>query len=56
VTPFHDCKTAQVAAVIEPSKGELYVMLGEGNHDCTRWRLTESLARKLRRELNDKLD
>jgi hypothetical protein len=56
VTQFHDCQTAAVAGITEPNKGEIYIMLGEGNHDCTRWRLTESLARKLRRELNDKLD
>jgi hypothetical protein len=54
--PFHDCKKAFVAGIVEPVKGEIYVMLGEGNHDCERWLLTESLARKLRRELNEKLD
>ena len=54
--PHLECKKAAVAAVVEPVKGEIYVMLGEGNHDCERWLLTESLARKLRRELNAKLD
>jgi len=56
VTPAYDCKTAQVAAIIEPTKGEFYIMLGRGDHTCERWRIDESLARKLRKELNQKLD
>lgn len=54
--PFHPCKTAAVAGVTEPTKGEFYILLGEGNHDCTRWRLSESLLKKIRREINEKLD
>jgi hypothetical protein len=56
VTPFHECKRALIAGIVEPVKGELYVLLGEGDHTCERWLLTESLARKLRRELNQRLD
>lgn len=56
MSQFHACKTALVAAITEPVKGELYVMLGEGDHDCVRWKITQELARKLRRELNQKLD
>lgn len=54
--PSLECKKAFIADIVEPVKGELYVMLGEGNHDCERWLLTESLARKLRKQLNAKLD
>lgn len=49
-------KKALVADVVEETRGEFVIVLGEGDHDCQRWRLTESLARKLRRELNAKLD
>jgi len=54
--PFHDCQDALVAGITEPSKGEYYIILGAGNHDCTRWRMTESLLKKIRREINEKLD
>jgi hypothetical protein len=56
MTPAYDCKAAFVADIVEPSPGEYYIMLGEGNHDCERWRLTEDIARKLRRALNARLD
>jgi hypothetical protein len=54
--PFHNCQTAHVAGITEPSKGEYYIILGTGHHDCTRWRMTESLLKKIRREINEKLD
>ena len=54
--PFHHCQDAAVAGITEPSKGEYYIILGTGNHDCTRWRMTESLLKKIRREINEKLD
>lgn len=54
--PSYDCPSAIVAAVIEPSKGEYYIMLGPGDSSATRWRMTESLLKKLRREINEKLD
>lgn len=56
MTPAYDCKTAMVAAIVEPTKGELYIMLGAGDHSCERWRIDEDLAKKLRRELNARLD
>lgn len=56
MTPFHNCPEAMVAAITEPTKGEFYIMLGEGNHDCTRWRLSEPLLKKLRREINRTID
>lgn len=54
--PFHNCQTAHVAAILEPAKGEYYILLGPGDHSATRWRMTESLLKKIRREINDKLD
>jgi hypothetical protein len=54
--PFHSCPTAVIAGITEPNKGELYLLLGEGDHNCQRWKISESLARKLRRELNERLD
>lgn len=48
-------QTAAVAVVTQEAR-ELYITLGPGDHTSQRWRLTESLARKIRRELNEKLD
>jgi hypothetical protein len=53
---FHNCPEAVVAAVTEPTKGEFYIMLGEGDHGCTRWRLSVPLLKKLRREINKAID
>jgi len=54
--PSYDCPYAIVAAVIEPSKGEYYIMLGPGDSSAARWRITDSLLKKIRREINEKLD
>jgi hypothetical protein len=39
-------KTARIAAAVEEGD-KITLMLGEGNHDCERWELSEALARKL---------
>lgn len=49
-------KKAIVADVVEEVRGEFILMLGSGDHSCERWQLTESLARRIRRELNRRLD
>lgn len=46
---------ARVAAITNEGE-QFYIMLGLGNHDCVKFGLTVSLARKLRRELNERLD
>ena len=56
IEPSHDCQSAQVAGITEPTKGEYYILLGPGDHTATRWRMTESLLKKLRREINEALD
>jgi hypothetical protein len=54
---FHsEATVARVAAITEPADGEFYIMLGEGDGECTRWLLSGDLARKIRRELHDALD
>lgn len=45
----------RVAAVTDDD-GDIILMVGPGDHTCQRFKLTESLARKLRRELNERLD
>lgn len=50
-----DAETVTVAAIV-PEGEEIILMLGPGDHSCQRFKLTESLARKLRRELNERLD
>jgi hypothetical protein len=42
----HEMKTARIAAAVEEGD-KITLMLGEGNHDCERWELSEALARKL---------
>lgn len=49
-------KKAVVADVVEEVRGDFIIVLGEGDHTCQRWQLTESLAKKIRRELNRRLD
>lgn len=39
-------RVAFVAAIVQEGT-QFYLVLGEGNHDCDRWRLTEPLVRKL---------
>jgi hypothetical protein len=43
-------------AVITNEADDLFITLGSGDHTSQRWKLTPSLARKLRRELNERLD
>lgn len=46
----HDAFVA--AAYEECGGGDTIIMLGEGDHTCQRWRLTETLRRKLILELS----
>ncbi len=46
---------ARVACATNEGR-EIFITLGTGDHTCQRWKLSESLARKLRRELNERLD
>jgi len=48
-------RVAAVAVLTKTEEG-FFITLGEGDHSCDRWKITESLAKKLRRELNEKLD
>jgi hypothetical protein len=48
-------RTAKVAAVTDEA-GEFFLMICEDGQDSDRWRISASLARKLRRELNERLD
>lgn len=47
---------ALVAVVTGDKPGERRITLGAGDGTFQRWKLTEELARKLRRELNERLD
>jgi hypothetical protein len=49
-------KTAKIAAVTGDRPGERYITLGVGDGAFERWKLSEDLARKIRRELNARLD
>lgn len=49
---FHrDATVARVAAITELADGEFYIMLGEGDGECTCWLLSEDLARRVRRAI-----
>lgn len=52
----HETYTAEVAAIVGDKPGEHCIMLGVGDGSCHRWKLSESLMKKLRYELSDKLD
>jgi hypothetical protein len=54
--PSKDERTAKIAAVTGDRPGERYITLGEGGGTFDRWKLSEGLARKIRRELNSRLD
>lgn len=45
-------KEARIAAAYGECSTDTILVLGEGNHDCQRWRLTRSLRRKLIQELS----
>jgi hypothetical protein len=49
-------RKAAVAVITGDTPGERYITLGEGDGTFQRWKLTEELARKIRRELNGRLD
>jgi hypothetical protein len=52
-----DCdREARIAIITGDEVGERYITLGEGDGSFTRWKLSEELARKIRRELNARLD
>ena len=52
----HSRPLAASIAVITNEADDLFITLGSGDHTSQRWKLTPSLARKLRRELNERLD
>ncbi len=52
----HATTSPAVIAAITNEGPDLYLMIGPGDHTSQRWKLSESLARKLRRELNERLD
>lgn len=47
---------AAVAVITGDRPGERFITLGAGDGGFQRWRLSEELARKIRRELNARLD
>lgn len=47
---------AVIAVVTGDKPDERYITLGPGDGTFQRWKLSEVLARKLRRELNERLD
>lgn len=48
--PHHpEARTASVADIVEPVRGEFYIVLGIGDGTCERWRLTKSQVRWLTR-------
>jgi hypothetical protein len=47
---------AAVAVITGDKAGERCIKLGPGDGTFQRWRLSEELARKIRRELNARLD
>lgn len=49
-------KEAAIAVITGDKIGERYITLGERDGEFQRWKLTEDLARKIRRELNVRLD
>ena len=49
-------KIAASATITGDLPGERYITLGERDGMFQRWRLTEEQARKIRRELNQRLD
>lgn len=49
-------KEAAIAVITGDKVGERYITLGERDGEFQRWKLTEDLARKIRRELNARLD
>lgn len=51
-----DDETAAVAVVTDDMNGNYFLTLGVGDGTFKRWKLTEKLARKIRRELNERLD
>jgi hypothetical protein len=55
VSDRHAESIATVAVITDDADG-IKITLGPGDHTSQSWRLTESLARKLRRELNERLD
>ena len=42
-------RKAFVAAIVEEGE-EIFLMVGAGDHDCDRWKLSRSLLRKLMSE------
>ncbi|WP_315792206.1 hypothetical protein [Bradyrhizobium sp. SZCCHNRI1002] len=51
-----DGKVATIAAITGDRPGDRSILLVDGAGECQRWTLTEELARKIRRELNQRLD
>jgi hypothetical protein len=40
-------KVAAVAAIVQEEPNRFYLIVGEGDHTCSRWEISESLVRKL---------
>ena len=53
---YHGSHKIAAVAVLTSEGPDLFLTLGPGDHTSQRWKLTPSLARKLRRELNERLD
>jgi hypothetical protein len=56
MTSSNSDKIAVIAVVTGDQPDDRYITLGVGDGTFERWKLTESLARKIRRELNQRLD
>lgn len=52
----HADQIASVAVITGDKPEERYITLGQGDGSFQRWKLSEMLARKIRRELNQRLD
>jgi hypothetical protein len=48
--------TATVACITGDRVDERYITLGVGDGTFQRWKLTDSLLKKIRREINERLD
>jgi hypothetical protein len=40
-------KVASIAAIVQEEPNRFYLIVGQGDHTCSRWELSESLVRKL---------
>lgn len=54
--PDQNAEVAAIAVITGDKPDDRYITLGIGDGTFQRWKLSEILARKLRRELNERLD